>query len=56
MSQAVYEGQQQQDIHILHTKTDEEEGCVDVTQCICVYSYIFREKGNKYIIRGSSFC
>lgn len=44
MSQAVYEEQQQQDIHILHTKTDEEEGCVDVTQCICMYSYIFREK------------
>lgn len=52
MSQAVYDGQQQQDIHILHTKTDEEEGCVDVTQCIYVYSYIFREKGNKYIIQG----
>lgn len=53
MSQAVYDGQQQQDIHILHTKTDEEEGCVDVTQCIYVYSYIFREKGNKYVIQGS---
>ena len=35
ISQAVYEGRQQQDIHFLHTKTDEEEGCVDVTQCIC---------------------
>lgn len=45
MSQAVYDEQQQQDIHILHTETDEEEGCVDVTQCFCVYSYIFRKRG-----------
>lgn len=48
MSQAVYEGRQQLDIHILHTETDEEGGggCVDVTQCICVYSYIFRGRGD----------
>lgn len=50
----MYEGQQQQDIHVLHTKTDEEEGCVDVTQCICVYiATSLGEKGDKYIIQGS---